>query len=104
MDPIDPKPVLDAIYSAVDEVNDQLPPEKRLAKDRDTVLVGEGGALDSLGLLSFLASTEDIVRDVCGIDVSLTVEDAPLDETGPLHTLGSLADFITRSGDAGAHG
>ena len=43
------------IFAAVDEVNQQLRRAQRLEKSPATVISGEGGRLDSLGLVNLIA-------------------------------------------------
>ena len=49
----DNEKVIQAVMDAIDELNEQLPKEERLEKSVDTALFGDGGSLDSLGLVSF---------------------------------------------------
>ena len=59
---LDEDRALQLIYSAVDEVNGQLPPAARLQKHRDTVLFGDGSALDSLAFVNLLVAVEGEVE------------------------------------------
>lgn len=54
--------VRDAIFRAIDEINAQLPANRRLAKADDTVLIGPSGGLDSLGLVNLIAVLEQNVE------------------------------------------
>lgn len=86
--------ILRAIYSAVDEVNLLLPPEKRLAKAETTPIVGDGASLDSLGFLNFILLTETKINEACTPAVNLAerlLEDATGD---PPQTLGALASLV----------
>ena len=56
------KNVLELVYSAIDELNQQLPPAKRVAKSEATPLTGSSGALDSLGFLNLIVIVEDKVN------------------------------------------
>jgi hypothetical protein len=42
------------ILAAIEELNRQLPPKQRIPVGVDTSLFGEGGRLDSLGLINLL--------------------------------------------------
>ena len=50
---------LKVVYDAIDVVNRQLPASKRLPKSPDTVIVGAGGSLDSLGIVTLVVLVED---------------------------------------------
>src|SRR4029079_11772753 len=58
--------VLEQIYAALDAVNSQLPPSRRLSRTPETVIVGPGGALDSLGLVNFVLAVEEKMGDAIG--------------------------------------
>ena len=51
--------ILDAVYCAIDAVNEMLPPESHVEKRPETVLFGTGGVLDSLGLMNLILTAED---------------------------------------------
>jgi acyl carrier protein len=86
--------VLETLYRAVDELNDQLPPAQQLPKSRDTVLLGEGGRLDSLALVSFVVAVEQEFAGRVGLTLDLMSEQVWDRADGPLRTIGTLADFI----------
>jgi acyl carrier protein len=75
--------VLAAIYDAVEEVNDLLPPESVLAKDAKEVLMGKGRKLDSLQLVQLIVA------------VTLADERAMSQNSSPFRTIGTLADYAT---------
>ncbi len=52
--PLTPDEALTAISQAVAELNLSLPPEKQISSDPDAILFGEGGQLDSLGLVNLV--------------------------------------------------
>ena len=81
------------VYDAIDIVNQQLPTAKRLSKAPDTVIVGSGGALDSLGVVNFVIAVEDKVAEATGAAVQL-LDEHSLVEGSPFHTVGSLARYI----------
>ena len=85
--------VTGALYRAVDQVNRQLPREKRLEKSLDVALVGARARLDSLGLLNFLALTEQALEEEFSRPVSL-IDDDELSEGAPLESIAALVEFI----------
>lgn len=60
----------------------------------DTVLLGEGGAVDSLGLVRLVMTVERQVEDDFGVPLSLTDEKAMSQRNSPFRTVGTLTDYI----------
>src|SRR5262249_61895339 len=60
--------VLQAVYLAISRINEQLPPDKKLAKAKTTKLAS--GGLDSLELVYFVVAVEDALSE-CGLAISL---------------------------------
>lgn len=69
----------------------------------DVVLLGPGGAVDSLGLVRLILVVERQVESDFGAAVSLTSERAMSQRNSPFRSAGALVDFITSSlnGEAG---
>lgn len=86
--------VLAILHEAVDELNVQLPKNKKLAKAGDTRLVGEGSVLDSLLLMSFLVAVEEKCLSDAGLEIALADEAAGSPDTTPLRTIETLRQFI----------
>jgi len=87
---------LQVIYAAIDVVNRQLPDGRRLPKSADTIIVGAGGRLDSLGLINLVLAIEERASDVAGAPVQLLDEGAMIDENGPFRDVKSLARRLER--------
>jgi acyl carrier protein len=47
------------VFRAIDRVNEVLPHENVLAKDPALKLLGDGGALDSMGFVNFVVALEE---------------------------------------------
>jgi acyl carrier protein len=60
----------------------------------DTVLLGPGGAVDSLGLVRLVMLVERRVEDDFGVPVSLTDEKAMSQRNSPFRSVGALIDYI----------
>ena len=84
--------ILQTVFGAVDEVNEMLAEEERLEKLPDTLLVGDEGSLDSLGLINFIVAVEGRVRKDFGLTLNL-IEALEAPEE-PLKSIGRLAEFI----------
>ena len=85
-----------AIDAALGDVNQTLRREDTpLAADPALVLVGDGGRLDSLGLVNFIVALERRLAEVSGHPVS--VIDLLMSGDGvPFDTLGSLRDLLVK--------
>jgi hypothetical protein len=91
---VDKSKVVELLYAAVDDLNQQLRKDQRLEKALEIRLVGEGGRLDSLGLLNLLVQTEQRIETVFGINVMLADDEAMSKDPSPFSTLGSLAEHV----------
>ena len=83
------------VQDAVDDFRATLP-EGELAADLtdETVLFGEDGAFDSLGIVNVVVLTERRIEDAYGVTVSLADEDALAGEENPFRTLGTYTLFV----------
>lgn len=86
--------VIQAILSAVDELNMQLPKEKQLEKSVNTVLFGSSSKLDSLGLVDLILATEQKIEEEFESIVTLANEKAMSQKKSPFRTIGTLAEYI----------
>lgn len=86
--------VLQAIFKAVDEVNQTLPKEKHLGKHIDTVLLGNEGTLDSLGLVNLIVAIEQKIEEDFGVSIVMTEEKIIVEDARPVKTIGTLAENI----------
>jgi len=83
-----------SVYRAIDEYNRSE--DRGVQKSRDAVLLGAGGAVDSLGLVRLIMAVEQQVQDDFSTPVSLTDERAMSERNSPFRTVGSLIDFISQ--------
>jgi len=89
--------ILEAVYCAIDEVNQQLAEERRIDKSANTVLFGESGNLDSLELISLIVTVEQEVEKEFHVIINLTDhEDAIFEKNSPLHTIAALVRYISK--------
>jgi len=87
---------IQAIFVTIDEVNEQLPEEQRLTKSIDTVLFGESGKLDSLGLVNLIVGTEQRLEELFEVSLTLADEKAISQKNSPFRTVGTLAEYISK--------
>ncbi len=84
------------IYSAIDEVNAAQSPDQQLSKRPDAILFGEGGSLDSLGLLTFVLQVEQRVQGAGHAAFTLTDEEAMAATPVAFRSVRSLTEFIAQ--------
>lgn len=93
---VDKGTVIGVLLDAVDDLNRQLPKEGQLEKSTETVLSGEGGQLDSLGIINLIIAVEQKVEDEFHTVITLTDDMLLLVADGPLRTIDTLADFLVK--------
>ena len=86
--------IVNAIYAAIDEMNEQQPKGRQIEKTPETALFGEKGMLDSLGLVNLIVAVEQQLEDELGVTVTLADEKAISQRNSPFRTVDSLADYI----------
>jgi len=89
--------LLEAIYEAIDEVNQQFPVEQRLEKGLKTSLLGGESKLDSLGFVTLIVAIEQKMEENVGVMISLTDEIVVSHNDDPFETVGTLCDYILSS-------
>lgn len=82
------------IYGVIERLNEQRKPDERIKGDSDSVLMGSGGSLDSLGLVNLIVATEEAVEQEFGTPITLSENMEYGDERSPFHTISSLADHM----------
>lgn len=85
--------IVQAIMASIDEVNEQLPKEEKMEKSDDSVLFGNGGTLDSLGLVSLITTLEQKIEEQFGITATLLEDIADLENDNPFETVQTLANY-----------
>ena len=85
--------VRSVVIEAIDDLNGSLPPERRLDSGTDTVLLGSGSRLDSLGLVNLIMSIEQLIEERYGQAVTLADERALSQKSSPFRTVGTLTEY-----------
>lgn len=62
--------------------------------NKDAVLFGEGGLLDSMGLVSMLVAVEQDVDDEYDIQITIADAKAMSQRNSPFRTVETLSDYI----------
>ena len=85
--------IAQAIFQAIDDVN-QLLKDEKIEKSLHTNLLGESAKLDSLGLLNFIVAVEDRIDDCFGVTITLASESAISHDDNAFKNVQSLVDYI----------
>jgi acyl carrier protein len=101
---MDKSQISQVMFAAVDEVNQLLPKAQRLEKSLDTVISGEGGRLDSLGLVNLIFAIEQKLEQQCRVTIALVDEAALSRPDDPFRTLGTLTDHVHSLVEKKLHG
>ncbi len=91
---VDPARVQQLVCRAFDEVSEELALDEQISQSPDRVLYGEGGVLDSLGLVSLIVEIEAAVTDEYGVTLSLANNRALSQKNSPFRTVGTLVDYV----------
>lgn len=87
--------IIQAIFSAINEINQELPKEQQLNKSVDTILFGKSGKLDSFGLVNLIVLTEQRIEEEFGITITIADEKAMSQKKSPFKTVRTLANYIS---------
>jgi acyl carrier protein len=82
-----------AIYAAIDELNESGGLPAPLEKTEDTLLFGEGAILDSLNLVNLVMATEQNLLDMAECEIVLASEAAMSRRRSPYRSVAALADY-----------
>ncbi len=96
--------ITNAIFSAIDELNQQLNRDQRLSRSADATLFGASGPLDSLGLVNLIVLVEQKVEEQTGRPVSLANDEALSLNDSPFQTVRRLTEYIAMLLERSAHG
>ena len=84
-----------SVHRAIEEFNTSE--SAQVPTSPDTVLLGDGGAVDSLGLVRLILTVERCVRDDFATSISLTDEKAMSQRNSPFRTVGALTSYLSES-------
>ncbi|MGQ3892017.1 hypothetical protein [Legionella sp. CNM-4043-24] len=84
------------IIDAVEDLNQYLE-DKLPAKDADECqLYGQSSSMDSISLVTLIASVEQKIEDKFGVSIILASEKAMSMRNSPFLSIGKLTDFTLR--------
>jgi acyl carrier protein len=83
-----------AVFSAVDELNKQLPAGVSVEKSLDAPLYGAGGKLESLDFVTLIMEVEEKINAEFGTSITIADENLLSKEKSPFSTLQTLIDYL----------
>jgi acyl carrier protein len=96
--------ILKVVYSAIDELNKQLPAGITIDKSPDAPLYGQAGKLESLDFVTLIMEVEEKIRGEFGIDLTIADENLLSRQKSPFATVQALTDYLSElpalSGDS----
>jgi len=84
------------VLKAVEELNQQRSSEQWLPPSPDTLLSGQEGRLDSLGLVNLILLVEEQIADELGVEITLTDERAMSQENSPFRSVRTLTEYVSQ--------
>lgn len=88
--------IIEIISKAVADIGEELENETLLHVNEETKLFGQGGALDSLSLVSLIADVEEKIYDAYERSIVLADERAMSQRTSPFRDIKSLSDYVEK--------
>ena len=82
------------VIEALEDINEDLESEALENPSRDTKLFGDGGALDSLALVSVITDIEEAIEEEFGKQITVADEKAMSMKHSPFSTVGTLTDYV----------
>ena len=89
---VDKAKVAEAVLSAVEQLNEELP--ERLEPAPETVLFGRGSALDSLGLVNLIVGVEQNLADEFDVEITLADDKAMSQASSPFRSVETLTEYV----------
>src|SRR6266853_1286440 len=86
--------VSQAVFSAVDELNKQLPAGVSVEKSLDAPLYGTGGKLESLDFVTLIMEVEEKINAEFGTDITIADENLLSKQKSPFSTLRTLIEYL----------
>lgn len=88
--------ILNIIFSAIKELNEQLENENLKNPTEETKLYGINGNLKSIDLVTLIADIESKISENLGKEIILADERAMSQERSPFLSVKTLADYIEK--------
>jgi D-alanine--poly(phosphoribitol) ligase subunit 2 len=85
--------ITNCIYETIDELNDQLGDDAQIKKSPETLLFGEQGCLDSLGLVNLVSTAEQKLEEALNVSIPLADDRALTQEQSPFQSVNALIQY-----------
>ena len=85
------------IFKALNNLNEELEPERKVPVSADTQLFGVDASLDSLSLVSVIVDVETEISSQFGRSISLTDDRALSSEVSPFTNVATLTEYILKA-------
>ena len=87
--------IVNIVYEALENLNNERPQDNKVPVAKETLLLAEGGLVDSLELVSLVVDVETAIAEKFGFEVGLVDEEAMSREESPFLSVGTLCDYIS---------
>jgi acyl carrier protein len=87
--------VIQTLYAAIDEVNEQLPDQRKLKKSPQTVLIGASSSVDSLTVVNLIVAVEQKIEEKYGVVINLAAADGLPGSENPFKDLETLVQHVS---------
>jgi acyl carrier protein len=89
--------ILKAVYSAIDELNSQLPPGVSVEKSLDAPLYGVSGKLESLDFVTLVMEVEEKIKAEFGVDLTIADENLLSKKQSPFSSVRTLIEYLAEA-------
>ncbi|MEI6347455.1 MAG: hypothetical protein WCP69_05875 [Bacteroidota bacterium] len=86
--------ILRLIYEAIDETNEMLEEDQKVARRLDAKLYGPGAHLDSIELVNLIVSVEQKIEEFFQIEITLADERVIQMKYNPFVTVEKFAEYV----------
>jgi hypothetical protein len=86
--------IVKIVFVAVTRTNQLRPADAQIPLREEAALFGEGGYLDSLGLVSFVLDVEELVNEATGQSLVLSDDRAMSQSRSPFRTIRNFVEYV----------
>ena len=83
------------VAASIEQVNRQLPVDRKIDMDERSPLFGAEGNLDSLGVVNLIVALQKFVEEEFEMELQLRLEEVIAEDTSPFRTLETLVNYLT---------
>ncbi|MBL9201283.1 MAG: acyl carrier protein [Opitutaceae bacterium] len=86
--------ILAVVRDAVAEINELRSAAEQIGSAEETVLLGESGGLDSLGVINLVSAIEERLAKRYGVAITIPAGGETTGQGDPWRNVGALTDFL----------